>query len=1294
MCSMKRAFSGKVSMSVLTNKSVTAVAVAVFTVSMYGCSSGSNDLSLADIDAARVEPSEVDEARVKAEAETKAVRMAREAAKQRAVEALVAQTAAEQARVTADAARDEADRLRMAAEDAEGVANPAAVRLRHMAEAAEENASAAEVKAETASQVLRMAEKALVSALAALADAQASLAYTQETLAVLADAQAALADAQETLAALRMAEWIVEKREREIRDAQRLAGHEGGLAESPASPVYAARDEDTLASFLPGGEVIFAPLSAALLLDSLGNDRGVREPSLGAAYVKSVSGDGAGGFRVTYVIDGKETPVHFDTYRYYSHDWNAFYFYDAETTEDDEYQLWPDIGSFDEGPNDPTETDRRAGRNDGSSEFTYFDINAWNDNRGGARLQGYSTYGVRTRPENLPLGSATYEGRMQGEIWDSEDSDRNNQTLIRGAVTLEANLDEREISGRIDDIHTRRAWAYIDEYEPLAVGNSIDISSTTIDEGRFTAHWAGNDLDANAANRETVRGFEGTVLGEFYGPTAEEVGGVLSGHRDATGTTPEQYLIGGFGAAISVDDRGATPGASGVADAMDLAANTRRMDNKESVGGQPHHFDRYPASGSQYASVSQSHRGGAVAAAMPWHDDNGELEFHIDVVPQGEPLQRDPDVRPGRYISTSDTIKERDDLTTLIRPIADHGFGAGWQAFKATQKYDGGGTLKVNFLTDVEASDMLGEPWVGNDEGFDRTIILNDILTTPTDQDYQTVLVPEGGVTGSLDGDEGRFTCDSCTLATNLNPRARPTGYYPVGGSVIFTPDDGSEPILIPASPSEEVPAADYLSLGNWLYVPENVSDLDAYEFGVFAGGGDPFEVTRLKALAGTATYAGDATGMYYTDRSSSRPHLGSFDADVELMADFGTGSEFGTIDGKVHNFEFESDASSFPTELRLETASWRNTEGTNIFQSPYEGGEPVPGGWIFGDASGSTVGTSWWGRWSGKFFGNGVATTDIPVSYAEHPSSVGGTFGATNGESGLAGSFGAYLVEPWSLPLGHRLPTGQFTVEPGASEEHGNIVVSCAAGGGACVVTVSGDGTAVYEKRGGKPTVLLARPEEFYEHITQTPIVDLDGTLHAGADVAPPAGELGAGGTYNGVAISAGRVRDGVGADEVVAYLEQYVNLGAYKNTLGLETFSVRPIVRLAEGTSDEFAKYAERAVQLINAALPYQKRILFSRNPAPPLAAIADVPDGEIFIDFAPWGDWNAPNKPAAGYATAIAQSQDVSHFNTEAQRWEIQERRASHVWVDSEDVLTAWVLNPDTRQWERKSSGKSFG
>ena len=291
---------------------------------------------------------------------------------------------------------------------------------------------------------------------------------------------------------------------------------------------------------------------------------------------------------------------------------------------------------------------------------------------------------------------------------------------------------------------------------------------------------------------------------------------------------------------------------------------------------------------------------------------------------------------------------------------------------------------------------------------------------------------------------------------------------------------------------------------------------------------------------------------------------------------------------------------------------------------------------------------------------------------------------------------------EPLSLPSGHGLLAGQFTIQPGASDAHDNVVVSCPAGGSTCVITVEQDGTATYDDTGGAP-VVLSRPEELPElprqrpaHAAQAPIVDLGGILHAGANVAPPADHLTAVGTYDGVAVSSGRVQDGEGVDRVLEFLETHVGGGPSmageaftfeRGITGLSTFWEPPIVRLAEGTSDEFAAYAVRAVQFINIALPYEQRIVFSDDPAPPLAAIEEVPDGEIFVDFAPTRDhWNGVHPDHPYYAAAAADPDDILEYNFDTQLWESKGVRAGHVWFSVKRLLNqAWVLNPDTGQFE---------
>ena len=63
-----------------------------------------------------------------------------------------------------------------------------------------------------------------------------------------------------------------------------------------------------------------------------------------------------------------------------------------------------------------------------------------------------------------------------------------------------------------------------------------------------------------------------------------------------------------------------------------------------------------------------------------------------------------------------------------------------------------------------------------------------------------------------------------------------------------------------------------------------------------------------------------------------------------------------------------------------------------------------------------------------------------------------------------------------FDLPANHGVAAGDLTVSPGASEERGNVVITCPAGGPACEVRVASDGSAAYLQTGGMPTVMAVR--------------------------------------------------------------------------------------------------------------------------------------------------------------------------------------------------------------------------
>ena len=362
-----------------------------------------------------------------------------------------------------------------------------------------------------------------------------------------------------------------------------------------------------------------------------------------------------------------------------------------------------------------------------------------------------------------------------------------------------------------------------------------------------------------------------------------------------------------------------------------------------------------------------------------------------------KPFQRNPDIYAGRFVGTA---FDGEGATVTRSLLGADSVKRGWRGFQAANKQPGGGTLNVRYFTDATDADFatLREPYDGNDEGFTRAIALNDppVPERPADRGYLYVVVPGAGLSGSLDGKAGRFTCAGAPRALTAEVGSR--GYSPDLGEVVFTPDDGSGAVTLTAGVSASVPKVGYLSFGHWLYEPEPLTDGDAWDFGVFAGGDDPFDTARLGPLIGRADYAGAAAGVWASGEETI-----DFSANVALIANFGSASEWGTIDGSVSGFSLENDNAAPLSTLSLGSVSFRDGSGAqNIFPTNNTEASPIPGGWVVGNTSGGDG--AWSGVWGGQFFGN-------VASFTGHPSAFAGTFGAAH--ASLAGAFGAHKQVP-----------------------------------------------------------------------------------------------------------------------------------------------------------------------------------------------------------------------------------------------------------------------------------------
>ena len=289
----------------------------------------------------------------------------------------------------------------------------------------------------------------------------------------------------------------------------------------------------------------------------------------------------------------------------------------------------------------------------------------------------------------------------------------------------------------------------------------------------------------------------------------------------------------------------------------------------------------------------------------------------------------------------------------------------------------------------------------------------------------------------------------------------------------------------------------DYMVGGIWTSVPgiDDPTETARLPFTAAAGGNDPFQGAKVETLKGHATYQGDAFGLYASRNPA--PAFRYFSADVRLTADFNHNRVYGAVlDGR----DTASDEVVFAA-LELHDAGVR-TDGPAFFR---------------GRLGGAVGSRHMSGDWGGQFLGNGVSAADAPGS-------VVGTFGASTDDSGdsLVGIFGAHEDLTRRLS-GHGLEAGTFTVEPGGSAAHGNLEMYCPADGAACTVTAGADRTVFQDRNGGDPGFVFRLPD--------APVVELDGVVHVGADVAPPAGRAcTAGGTRHGASVSSGSVQDGVG--------------------------------------------------------------------------------------------------------------------------------------------------------------------
>ena len=160
--------------------------------------------------------------------------------------------------------------------------------------------------------------------------------------------------------------------------------------------------------------------------------------------------------------------------------------------------------------------------------------------------------------------------------------------------------------------------------------------------------------------------------------------------------------------------------------------------------------------------------------------------------------------------------------------------------------------------------------------------------------------------------------------------------------------------------------------------------------------------------------------------------------------------------------------------------------------------------------------------------------------------------------------------------------------------------------------------------------------------------------TLHVGTDISPASPLHPVAGHSE---VFYGEVRDGEGFESVSSYMAEFAAIGEFKAFEGHEIFPAPPTVHIAQGASERHTAYVVKAVQLINENLPRTWHIRIGSE-VPPLTK--DLPEGTIYVDFAPWELWPGERSDGMGMAEHSVYNQHGFYV-----------QYASHVWIEPDDV-----------------------
>ena len=324
---------------------------------------------------------------------------------------------------------------------------------------------------------------------------------------------------------------------------------------------------------------------------------------------------------------------------------------------------------------------------------------------------------------------------------------------------------------------------------------------------------------------------------------------------------------------------------------------------------------------------------------------------------------------------------------------------------------DGDGNDDNDFTAIFIGADLTTAPVTTGDDAYDFGLVMASrfsagtaaVLTFDSDDTTTTAQNEAEEVPGTYNGASGTYRCHGATDCTvTIGEVDDELTITEMSAGWIFTPN---------ANVKVYVADTSYLHYGFWLKKTTDEDGVLTYnEVETFAGASfDASTASELAAVTGTASYDGDAVGVYVHHVLSEgggqieSSTAGHFKADANLMAHFGgtavAARDQFTVTGTLSDFDLSGD----------EANDWMvNLNRADFSGATDRGADAGPGSAHTNTFSGVAEGGGASGSWSGTFHGlTPDADGDGAGTARTAPGSVVGEFNANMSNGSVAGAFG-----------------------------------------------------------------------------------------------------------------------------------------------------------------------------------------------------------------------------------------------------------------------------------------------